>query len=136
MKNALITGLVIGILSGLWLFVTNAMGYNTVSPHQIAPFEYISVLIPFVGLYFGIRNYRQTDMGGSISFLEGLIQSFKILIVGGVIAIFAAIVFVNYVSGAGANYTDFSGRMFGALLVGLLEALAVSLIVMNKHKAI
>ena len=135
MKNALYTGLVIGILSGLWLFVMHWLGYNTTSGHQIAPFEYLSVLIPFIGLYVGVRSYRQNEMNGVISFFEALIQCFKILIVGGIIAVFAGIVFVNYVAG-GDNSTDFSGRMFGALLVGLLFSLAVSLMLMNRSKAI
>jgi hypothetical protein len=135
MKNALIYGLVIGILSGLWLFVMHWMGYNTNGVHQISPYEYFSVLIPFVGMYFGVRSYKYNEMGGVISFLEGLVQCFKTLIVGGVVAIFAAIVYINYVSG-GVNFVDFSGRMFGALLVGILEALAVALILMNKSKAI
>ncbi|MES2278596.1 MAG: DUF4199 domain-containing protein [Bacteroidota bacterium] len=135
MKNAFYTGLIIGIFSGLWLFAMHWMGYATTGAHQIAPYEYFSVLIPFVGLYFGVRCYKQNEMGGVISFLDGLVQCFKILIVGGVIAVFASIVYINYISG-GANSVDFSGRMFGALLVGILEALAVSLILMNKSKAI
>ena len=135
MKNAFITGLVIGILSGLWLFTMHWMGYNTTGAHQIAPYEYLSVLIPFVGLFFGVRAYRENEMSGVISFLEALVQCFKTLIVGGVIAVFIAILYLNYVSG-GVNFTDFSGRMFGALLVGMLEALAVSLILMNKHKTL
>jgi hypothetical protein len=135
MKNALIYGLIIGILSGLWLFAMHWMGYNTTGAHQISPYEYLSVLIPFIGLFFGVRSYRENEMGGIISFLEGLVQSFKILIVGGVVAVFAGIVYINYVSG-GVNFVDFSGRMFGALLVGILEALAVSLILMNKFKSL
>jgi len=135
MKNAFYTGLVIGILSGLWLFVMHWLGYNTISAHQIAPYEYFSVLIPFVGLYVGVRAYRQNEMKGVISFLEALIQCFKILIVGGIVTVFASIVYVNYIQG-GDNSVDFSGRIFGALLVGLLFSLAVSLLLMNKSKAI
>lgn len=135
MKNAFITGLVIGILSGLWLFAMHWMGYNTNGARQIAPYEYLSVLIPFVGLYVGVRAYRQNEMKGTISFLEALVQCFKTLIVGGVIAVFAGIVYINYIS-VGGNFADFSGRMFGALLVGLLFSLAVSLMLMNKSKAI
>jgi hypothetical protein len=135
MRNAFYTGLVIGILSGLWLFVMHWMGYTTTGAHQIAPYEYFSILIPFVGLYVGGRAYRQNEMGGTISFLEALIQCFKTLVVGGVIAVFAGIVYINYVSG-GNNFADFSGRMFAALLIGLLFSLAVSLMLMNKSKAI
>ena len=135
MKNAFYTGLVIGILSGFWLFAMHWMGYSTTGAHQIAPYEYFSVLIPLVGLYVGVRAYRQNEMGGTISFLEALIQCFKTLIVGGIIAIFGAIVYLNYVSG-GVNFTDFSGRMFGALLIGLLFSLVVSLLLMNRSKNI
>ena len=135
MKNALYTGLFIGILSGLWLFAMHWMGYSTTSDNRIAPYEYFSVLIPLVGLYIGVRAYREKEMGGVISFLEALIQCFKTLIVGGIIAVFAAIVYLNYVSG-GVNFADFSGRMFGALLVGLLFSLAVSLLLMNRSKSL
>ena len=135
MKNAFYTGLVIGILSGLWLFAMHWMGYTTTGAHQIAPYEYFSVLIPLVGLYIGVRAYRENEMNGVISFLEALIQCFKTLIVGGIIAVFGAIVYINYVAG-GVNFTDFSGRMFGALLVGLLFSLVVSLLLMNRSKSI
>lgn len=135
MKNAFITGLIIGILSGLWLFAMHWLGYTTTGAAQIAPFEYFSVLIPFVGLYVGVRAYRANEMNGIISFLEALIQCFKTLIVAGIVAVFSGIVYINYVD-AGNNFADFSGRIFGALLVGLLFSLVVSLLLMNKSKAI
>jgi hypothetical protein len=131
MKNAFITGLIIGILSGLWLFITHAMGISLSSPVQI-----VSVIIPFIGLYAGVSSYRKNERSGVISFLEALTQCFKIMIVGGVIAAFAGIVYINYVIGGGNNFADFSGKLFGALLVGILESLAISLILMNKSKAI
>jgi len=135
MRNAFYTGLVIGILSGLWLFVMHWMGYTTTGANQIAPYEYFSVLIPFVGLYVGVKAYRKNEMHGIISFLEALVQCFKTLIVAGIIAVFAGIVYINYVS-AGTNFADFSGRIFGALLVGLLFSLVVSLLLMNKSKSL
>lgn len=135
MKNAVITGLAIGILSGLWLFIMNAMGYKIGGPDQVSPYEYFSILIPILGLYFGVRSYKYNELQGTISFFEGLTQCFKILIVGGVVAVFAGIVYVNYVAAA-HNFADFSGRIFGALLIGVLSSLAVSLILMNRSKAI
>jgi hypothetical protein len=135
MKTAFYTGLVIGVLSGLWLFAMRGLGYSTTSPHQIAPYEYFSVLIPFVGLYFGVRAYRQNEMNGVISFLEALIQCFKTLIIAGIVAVFVSILYLNYVA-AGTNFIDFSGRIFGALLIGILSSLAVSLMLMNKAKTL
>ncbi len=130
MKNALTWGLVIGVLSGLWLFIMHWMGYD-IKDDKASPYEYFSVLIPVVVLLLGIKSYRDTVLGGNMSFLEGLIESFKILLVGGVLAVFAGIVYINYVA-EGNNYSAFSGRLFGALLVGLLSALGVSLVLATK----
>jgi len=131
MKNALIWGFVIGVLSAAYLFVTHALGYDTYDD-KTAPFEYFSILIPILGLLLGIKNYRDTDMRGKMSFLEALVQSFKILLFGGILAVFVAIAYINYIQPNGGNFMAFSGRMFGALLVGLLAALGVSLVWANK----
>jgi hypothetical protein len=132
MKSALLPGIIIGVLSGAWLFAMHAFGYDMQSD-TASPFEYASVLIPLIGLYFGVKNYRDKEKGGQLSFLSALIECFKILLVGGIIAVFVAILYINYIStNAGGNIRDFSGRMFGALLVGLLFSLGVSLLLMTK----
>lgn len=134
MKNALIFGLIIGILSGLWLLTLHSFGFH-VEDNQASNYEYFSILIPIIGLYFGIRSYRANELGGQMGFFEALIQSFKILLVGGIVAIFAAIVYINYVA-AGNNMRDFSSRMFGALLIGIISAFAVSLLLANRSNKI
>lgn len=134
MKNAFITGIVIGILSGLWLFIMHVAGYD-LTKDQVSPFEYVSVIIPIAGLFFGLKSYRDNELGGNMGFLEALIQCFKILILAGIIAIFASILYISYID-AGNNVRDFSGRMFAALLVGVLSALAVSLMLTTKSNKI
>ncbi|MDB4924517.1 DUF4199 domain-containing protein [Mucilaginibacter sp.] len=134
MKNALIWGLIIGALSGLWLFIMHIMGYD-IQDSKASPYEYFSILIPIAGLFFGIKNYRDTECKGNMGVLEAIIQSFKILLFGGTIAIFAGIVYINYIQ-AGNNLSAFSGRMFGALLVGILCALAVSLLLATKSNKV
>ncbi|WP_179412455.1 DUF4199 domain-containing protein [Mucilaginibacter sp. E4BP6] len=134
MKNAFITGVIIGVLSGLWLFIMHIAGYD-LTKDQVSPFEYVSVIIPIAGLFFGLKSYRDNDLGGNMGFLEALIQCFKILILAGIIAIFAGILYISYVD-AGNNARDFSGRMFAALLIGVLSALAVSLILTTKSNKV
>lgn len=109
-------------------------GYTTFND-QVSPIEYVSILIPIIGLYFGVRSYRDKELKGQMGFLEALVQSFKILIVGGVIAVFVGIVYINYIA-AESNFRDFSGRIFGALLIGLLSSLAVSLLLMTKPEKV
>jgi len=123
MKNAIIYGLIVGVLSGLWIFILPKFGF---SPQDsfMSPIEYCAVIIPLIGLYFGVRAYRADDCNGKMGFLEALFQCFKILLIGGAIATAAAIIWVDEINGK--DIMDFSGRMFGALLVGLLLALGVS----------
>lgn len=112
-------------------------GHN-LTDSQVKPIEYVSILIPLVGLFFGVKNFCNGELKGQMGFLEALIQSFKILLVGGVLAVFAGIVFVNW-GGVGSNDTTFetfSGRIFGALLVGVIEAFAVSLLLTTKSNRV
>jgi hypothetical protein len=132
MKNALVPGLIIGILSGIWLFIMRSMGiqFNDNNPH---PIEFISILIPIIGLYIGVKRYRDNELGGKMDFLEGLVQGFKILIVGGIFVVFIGIVYINWIAKAEeASWSDFSGRIFAALLIGVLSALAVTLLLIRK----
>jgi hypothetical protein len=130
MKNAFVTGLVIGIFSGTWLFVMHNFGYSN-SGNHVAPVEYLSVLIPLTGVYIGVKSYKENEMGNKLSFFDALFQSFKILIIGGVFACLAGLVYLNYVD-QGNNFLDFSGRLFGGLLIGVLICVGVSVALMNK----
>ena len=132
MKNAIIWGAVTGLLSGFWILIMHWSGITTGPTHDLKPIEYTSVIIPFIGLYFGLTNYR-AKAGGRMSFLEGLVEGFKIMIVGGIITIGFSIVYFNYVS-AGSSLADFSGQIFGAFLVGVLFDFAIVLLLMNKSK--
>lgn len=137
MKNSVTFGILIGVLSLIWLFVMQATGYN-LTDSQASPIEYVSVLIPLIGLYFGVRNFRDGELKGEMGFLEALIQSFKILLVGGILAVFAGIIFINWGGGDSNDTTfqSFSGRIFGALLVGVIEAFAVSLLLTTKSNRV
>lgn len=132
MRNAVIFGFVIGILSGVWIWVMYLLGHRSLSTDS--PYELTSVLIPIIGLFFGVKRYRDVDKNGHLTFFEGLQEGFKILIAGGIVAVFFAIIFITYV--AKSSITDFSGKIFGALLVGVITALAVSLLLMNDSKRV
>jgi hypothetical protein len=130
MKNAIVSGLVIGLLSLLWMFVMHALGITPQSSNM-SPIEYVSVFIPLIVLYFGVKSYRNNDCGGRMGFLEALIQSFKILIIGGILTVSASIIYIDEFAKEN-NLMDFSGRIFGALLVGILFALGVSVLLTSK----
>ena len=131
MKNAFVPGLIIGLLSGVWLFIMRVLGYTNFSNDTVAPIEFVSILIPVIGLYFGVKSYREVEMKGKMTFLEGLIHSFKILIVGGIIVVFLGIVYINYIDYS-TNFRDFSGRIFAALLIGVISAFGVTLLLMTR----
>lgn len=138
MKQAWPYGVLIGILSGIWIFVIQKFGvYNlsTISSNGflgITWMEYLSVLIPFVGLYFGIRNYKKTLPNADISFFRAFVQGFMILLVGGALAGLATAILLQYER---QPYTEeYIGRFGGALLVGILLNFAVSLWFMNRPR--
>jgi len=132
MKNLVIFGVVIGVLSGLWIVTMHLLGYSTImaSPtkHSSA-LLFTSVLIPVLGLYFGVKRYRDVEKVGKMTFFEAMGESFKILIIGGMVSIAFAILYIAYV--AKGSSSNFSGGLFGALLVGIICALAVSLFLMK-----
>ncbi|MDN5284854.1 MAG: hypothetical protein JWR38_1128 [Mucilaginibacter sp.] len=132
MKNACITGFVIGVFSGTWLFVMHSFGYSNAGNH-VDPIEYLSILIPLVGVYMGVKSYKENEKGNSLGFFEALFQSFRILMIGGMVACLAGLVYLNYVD-QGNNFLNFSGRLFGGLLIGILICVVVSLSLMNRSR--
>ena len=132
MKNALWSGIIIGILSGLWLFIMHWAGYDT-HADKVSPIEYISILIPLIGLFLGLKSYRDDVLGGRMSFIVGIVQCLKTLFVAGAIAVFLAVVYINYIA-SGSNLLDFSGRLFGAFLLGILFSFLATLALMTKGK--
>jgi len=135
MKNAIVPGLIIGLLSGIWLFIMRMMHipFNSTS---VSPIEFVSVLIPVVGLYYGVKVYSHKDLDGKMTFFEGLIHSFKILIVAGILVVFVGILYINYIDFKDVNWADFSGRIFAALLIGVLSAFGVSLLLMHRSSGV
>ncbi|HTE00973.1 MAG TPA: DUF4199 domain-containing protein [Mucilaginibacter sp.] len=135
MKNAFLPGLIIGLLSGIWLLVMRKMGLNFTGT-QVNSIEFVSVLIPLVGLYLGVRSYRDVELKGKMNFLEGLVHSFKILIAAGIIVVFLGIVYINYIEANKTNWGDFSARIFAALLIGVLSAFTVTLLLMSRSNKV
>lgn len=135
MKNALKYGLLIGILSGLWILLMHLLGvfHQTKSgPFNIHWMEYFSVIIPFTGLYLGIKNYRNNINGGKLEFFEGLMEGFKILLVGFILYMAISALYMQY-SGSALLTMDYYQRIGGAGLVGILFNIVVSLLLMNKQ---
>ncbi len=67
-----------------------------------------------------------------MSFFEGLIEGFKILVIGAVIS--GAISFLYISQFSELSTTDYMQRVFGALIIGVLANLACSLLLMTTPK--
>ncbi len=136
MGNAAKYGIIVGVLSGLWILIMHFSGVYAKDlggePNNMQWMEWASMLIPAVGLYLGIKNYRDHVSGGKMEFFEGLFEGFKIIIIGGVIAAFFAIVYVQL--NISVMNTDYMYRISAAVLIGILFNLAISLMLMNRQK--
>lgn len=136
MRHAAKYGIIIGVLSGVWIIIMHFSGVYvkdaTGDPNNLEWMEWASMLIPAIGLYTGVKTYRDHISGGKMEFFEGLFEGFKIIIIGGVIAAFFAIIYVQL--NASVMNTDYMYRITAAVLIGILFNLAISLILMNKQK--
>ena len=135
MKNAIKYGVIIGVLSGIWIMILHLAGvYENAYPNSdgFSWLEYASIIIPFIGLYMGIKSFRDNYNGGRMEFFEGIFEGFKIMIIGGIIAAFFGTIYISYV--AHSMKMDFMGRIGGAGVVGVLFTLAISLLLMNKQR--
>ena len=133
MKNALISGLIIGVVSAFWIILMQTFGYN---PQNLVDsknswLEYTSILIPFLGLYFGIKGYRK-QQNGRLTFFEGIFEGFKIMAVGGLLAAAVSFIYLNIFTRE--LTVDYMERIFGAIVLGLLFTLANSLLLMTTPK--
>ena len=135
MKNAAKYGVIIGVLSGIWILIMHFSGVYAQDAsdesNNMQWMEWASILIPAIGLFMGIKNYRDTVSGGEMEFFGGLFEGFKIIIIGAVITAFFAIVYVQL--NISVMNTDYMFRITAALLISILLNLAISLILMNKQ---
>lgn len=133
MENSIKYGGLIGILSGIWLSVMHFSGvFGNIESGKTSWMEYASVLIPVTCLYMGIKNFRDHINGGKMEFFEGLFEGFVILIIGGLITTFFAVIYIQNVPTL--LETDYMGRIAGASVVGILFDIVISLSLMNKQK--
>jgi len=135
MKNSLKYGILIGVISGIWILIMHYSGvfaeYSD-EGYNVSWLEYASVLIPATGLYLGIKNYRDHILTDRMEFFEGLSEGFKILIIGGISAALFAAIYIQISSYL--ENIDFMYRIGAAVLIGILFNLVISLILMNKQK--
>ena len=133
MKNAILSGLIIGVVSALWIMVMQLSGYNpqNLENSDKSWLEYTSILIPFFGLYFGIRSLKK-QQGGKLTFFDGIFEGFKIIAVGGLLAAASSFIYITFFAENLA--VDYMERSFGAVVIGLLFTLTNSLLLMNSPK--
>jgi hypothetical protein len=130
MKNAILSGVIIGIVSALWIVMMQTFGYNpqNLEDSKNIWLEYTSILIPLLGLYFGIKGLKN-QQSGKITFFEGIFEGFKILAVGGLLAAASSFIYVSIF--AKDLTVDYMERIFGAVVIGLLFTLVNSLVLMT-----
>lgn len=136
MNNAIKFGFLIGLLSGVWIILMHGAGLydlDTGGPEGIHWMEYLSVLIPFGGLYFGIKRYRKTHFNNKMSLFEGMLQGFKILLVGGLLYTATLSIYFKF-AGSNLQKIDYLQRLSALGVVGILLVLVVSLMLMTRPR--
>lgn len=137
MKNAIKYGIVIGFLSGFWILMMHFAGiydpgYWRSNSNNIGWLEFTSLVIPAIGLYLGIKNMRNQINKGKMNFFEGILEGFKIMLIGGIISGIFAAIYIQY-SQIVLN-TDFMARIAALGIVGILFDIGISLLLMTTPK--
>lgn len=133
MNNAIKYGALIGILSGIWIILMHLMGLYDLDksgPGNIHWMEYLSVFIPFGGLYLGIRRYRKTHFKSKMTLFQAMVQGFKILITGALIYMATLSIYLRLTHSATLEI-DYMQRLVAVGVVGILLVLVVSLLLMT-----
>jgi hypothetical protein len=136
MKNALLAGSLIGLLTGAWLLVLYLIGYVTFLPDVVTlmisgkPFPHQAILfgtallIPVAGLYLGLSRHKKLK-SGTISFREALTVGLKILLAGGIVTGVLTLLLLPAVRG---TVSEFIRLVFWAALAGLVAVVILSLL--------
>lgn len=136
MNNAIKYGLLIGILSAIWILLMHLLGEytnNPEGPKNITWMEYLSIFIPFGGLYRGLYCYRKTHFKGKMTVFQGMMQGFKIMLVGGVFYMATLSIYLRYMQSTPLKI-DYLQRLSAVGTVGILLVLVVSLLLMNRPR--
>lgn len=136
MNNAIKYGTLIGLLGGFWIILMHKVGlYDTATsgPQGIHWMEFLSVLIPFGGLYFGIRRYRKTHFNDRMSLFQGMMQGFKIILIGGLLYTATLSIYLRFTRSSGLAI-DYMQRLVAIGIVGILLVLVVSLLLMTRPR--
>src|SRR5690606_28669102 len=101
MRTALPYGILIGVLSGIWIFIIQQQGALERDLAEngffgISVLEYLSVLIALAGLYFGIGSFKRSREDRELQFFEALFHGFRILLIGGAITAFFISIYLHY----------------------------------------
>ncbi|MRX47775.1 DUF4199 domain-containing protein [Pedobacter puniceum] len=133
MKNAILSGIIIGVVSVIWVIIMHFAGINpeNVKESDNRWLEYTSVIIPIIGLYLGIRGFKNRN-NNSLTFFEGVFEGFKIMAISGLIAGAFSSLYFSFLNLEFSS--DYMERIFGAAIIGFLVTLASSLLLMTKPK--
>lgn len=133
MKNAFISGSIIGITTIIWIISAQKIGFypESILLDSKEWIIYSSLLIPFLGLYFGIKNFKNTSRN-RFCFTEAVFQGFKILAVGGLLA--ALFSFFYIPTQVYLHTVDYMEIAFVAIIAGLLFTFINALLLMDPQK--
>jgi hypothetical protein len=125
-RNALKYGLIMTVLTGLWLMTMHFLGFydnreDIVNVYDLA----FIVVVPLVVWYFGLTEYRKSR-GGKLSLKEGILQGFKISLVYGVLSPFA---YLKYYLLFNPNLVEFMRQEYGLLDASVSQVYITDMIV-------
>lgn len=135
MKNAIKYGGLIGVFSAIWIFIMHLSGIcelGYVQDSRLSWMQYAFIIVPFAGIFFGVKHYRDKTNRGKMEFIEGLFEGFKIIIAGSVFSGLIGVIYFQYCQMfLGVDYME---RIFGIGLIAIVFNILIALMLMNRQK--
>jgi uncharacterized membrane protein (DUF485 family) len=102
MKTLAISGIITGLVISGWMYLEFLAGFHGSEVGGYTGFA--ALLFTILGIYFGIRSYRNRVMAGKINFWQGVLAGVVISVFAGLITAVFTFVYFRYIN---PGFVDF-----------------------------
>ena len=109
-KTELTWGVIIGIVTILWMTFEYILGTTLGRPDLGTYTGFFSVIIPILGLSFGLRQKRK-ELGGKLTFGEGVKAGLIISVISAVIASLFVFIFLSFFPQVTDSFLEYARQL-------------------------
>lgn len=102
MKTLSICGLITGLVISGWMYLEFLAGFHGTATGRYTGFA--ALLFTILGIYFGIRAYRNRERAGKINFWQGVLAGVVISVFAGLVTALFTFAYLQYLNPGFVDY--------------------------------